>query len=64
MTHQWTPLQTSRHHDSLRRELGEAITLALANPDITEVMLNPDGRRSPATAAFPRPLPCITHQRS
>ena len=43
MTHHWTPQQTSRHHDSLRRELGEAVTLALANPDITEVMLNPDG---------------------
>ena len=43
MHHLWTPQQTTRHEDSLRRELGETITRALADPDITEVMLNPDG---------------------
>src|SRR5262245_35607387 len=38
------PLQRARLEEKLRRELGEAIVGALLNPDVTEVMLNPDGR--------------------
>jgi type IV secretion system protein VirB11 len=33
----------ARHHESLVRELGDFIVGALANADITEIMLNPDG---------------------
>ena len=39
----FTSQQASRHQASLNRELGDTITQALADPDITEVMLNPDG---------------------
>ena len=34
----------SRHRESLLRELGDAVVRALADDDVTEVMLNPDGR--------------------
>ncbi|MCP3962336.1 MAG: P-type conjugative transfer ATPase TrbB [bacterium] len=44
MSHQWTPEQIARHRDSLRRELGEAVVRALENDDVTEVLLNADGR--------------------
>ena len=35
--------QQHRLHEKLRRELGPAVLAALEDPDITEVMLNPDG---------------------
>ena len=35
--------QQRRLHEKLRRELGPAVLAALEDPDITEVMLNPDG---------------------
>lgn len=34
---------TARHHESLLRELGNTVVRALADDDVTEVMLNPDG---------------------
>ena len=36
--------QQQRLHEKLRRELGPVVLGALDDPDITEVMLNPDGR--------------------
>jgi len=35
--------QQQRLHEKLRRELGPVVLAALEDPDITEVMLNPDG---------------------
>jgi len=35
--------QQHRLHEKLRRELGPAVLAALEDPDVTEVMLNPDG---------------------
>ena len=35
--------QQQRLHEKLRRELGSVVLAALEDPDITEVMLNPDG---------------------
>jgi type IV secretion system protein VirB11 len=35
--------QQHRLHEKLRRELGPVVLAALEDPDITEVMLNPDG---------------------
>src|SRR2546428_8186945 len=35
--------QQQRLHEKLRRELGLNVLTALRDPDITEVMLNPDG---------------------
>ena len=35
--------QQERLHEKLRRELGPVVLAALEDPDITEVMLNPDG---------------------
>lgn len=36
--------QRSRLHQKLKRELGDTVVGALADPDVIEVMLNPDGR--------------------
>jgi P-type conjugative transfer ATPase TrbB len=38
------PLQRARLEEKLQRELGEAILGALVDPDVIEVMLNPDGQ--------------------
>jgi type IV secretion system protein VirB11 len=38
------PQQRARLEEKLRRELGEAVLGALLDPDVIEVMLNPDGR--------------------
>jgi type IV secretion system protein TrbB len=38
------PLQRARLDEKLRRELGEVVLGALVDPDVIEVMLNPDGR--------------------
>jgi type IV secretion system protein VirB11 len=38
------PQQRTRLEEKLRRELGEAVLGALVDPDVIEVMLNPDGR--------------------
>ena len=37
------PEQHQRLQEKLRRELGLNVLTALRDPDITEVMLNPDG---------------------
>ena len=36
--------QRSRLHQKLKRELGDTVVDALGDPDVIEVMLNPDGR--------------------
>ena len=36
--------QRSRLHQKLKRELGDVVVRALGDPDVIEVMLNPDGR--------------------
>ena len=41
---QRTSEQLDRHREALRRELGDSVVAALADDDITEVMLNADGR--------------------
>ena len=38
------PEQQARLGEKLRRELGTTVVTALADPDVIEVMLNPDGR--------------------
>src|SRR5262249_4284142 len=38
------PLQRARLEEKLQRELGEAVLGALIDPDVIEVMLNPDGQ--------------------
>lgn len=40
----WTREQAKRHRESLRRELGEAVLRFLEDKDVTEVLLNADGR--------------------
>ncbi len=44
MTTPWTPEQAHRHRAALLRDLGATVVDALADPDVTEVLLNPDGQ--------------------
>ncbi len=44
MLSHWTPEQANRHRAALRRELGPEVLAALEDPEVTEILLNPDGR--------------------
>jgi hypothetical protein len=37
-------VQTARLSEKLRRELGPVVLKALSDPDVIEIILNPDGR--------------------